>query len=101
MIRNAWIMRLKPGCEAIYKEKHDAIWPEMLELMKRQGVRNFSIYRDGLTLFAYNEREARAESGAPHDPIVWRWWKMMAPYMETNPDDSPWQKPIEEVFHAD
>ena len=62
MIRTAWIMRLKPGCEAIYKEKHDAIWPEMLELMKRQGVRNFSIYRDGLTLFAYNERETPAGS---------------------------------------
>jgi L-rhamnose mutarotase len=101
MIRSAWIMRLKPGCEAIYKEKHDAIWPEMLELMKRQGVGNFSIYRDGLTLFAYNERKTKPEPGAPHDPVVWRWWKMMAPYMETNPDDSPWQKPIEEVFHAD
>ena len=72
-----------------------------IELMKRQGVRNFSIYRDGLTLFAYNERETKPEAGAPHDAVVWRWWKMMAPYMETNPDDSPWQKPIEEVFHAD
>jgi L-rhamnose mutarotase len=35
MIRNAWVMRLKPGCEVIYAQKHDDIWPEMLELMKR------------------------------------------------------------------
>jgi L-rhamnose mutarotase len=101
MIRTAWVMRLKPGCEAIYKEKHDKIWPEMLELMRRQGVRNFSIYRDGLTLFAYNERETPADRDAPHDPVVWRWWRMMAPYMETNPDDSPWQRPVEEVFQVD
>ena len=101
MMRAAWIMRLKPGCEADYKEKHENIGPEMLELMKRQGVRNFSIFRDGLTLFAYQEREAPADPAAPHDLVVRRWWRMMAPTMETNPDGSPWQRPIEEVFHAD
>jgi L-rhamnose mutarotase len=38
--REAWVMWLKPGNEAIYKEKHDHIWPEMLSLMKRRGIRN-------------------------------------------------------------
>ena len=28
--RHAWVMKLKPGNEAIYKQKHDEIWPEML-----------------------------------------------------------------------
>lgn len=56
-VREAWVMRLKPGNEAIYKEKHDNIWPEMLEVMKASGIRNYSIYRHGLTLFAYLERE--------------------------------------------
>jgi L-rhamnose mutarotase len=101
LIRTAWVMRLKPGCEAFYKKKHDEIWPEMLELMKRQGVGNFSIYRYGLTLFAYNERREAASAGAPHDPVVLRWWKMMEPYMDYNADGTPWQEPIEEVFHAD
>ncbi len=32
-MREACVMRLKPGNEAIYKEKHDDIWPEMLEVM--------------------------------------------------------------------
>ena len=59
-MRVAWVMRLKPGNEAIYKQKHDEIWPEMLELMQRQGIRNYSIYRYGLTLFAYLERDAAA-----------------------------------------
>ena len=99
--RLAWVMRLKPGNEAIYKQKHDEIWPEMLALMKRDGVRNFSIYRHGLTLFAYQERDTPADPNGTIDPIVWKWWEMMAPYMETNPDFSPVQEPVEEMFHAD
>jgi L-rhamnose mutarotase len=100
-VRHAWVMKLKPGNEAIYKKKHDEIWPEMLAMMKRDGIRNYSIYRNGLTLFAYLERDAPAPEGQPTDPLVWRWWEMMAPYMETNPDFSPVQEELEEMFHAD
>ena len=100
-MRVAWVMQLKPGCEDIYKQKHDEIWPEMLDLMQRNGTRNFSIYRYGLLLFAYQERATPPVPGEPIAPIVWKWWEMMAPYMETNPDFSPWQEPLEEVFHAD
>lgn len=100
-MRTAWVMKLKPGNEAIYKRKHDEIWPEMLELMKRNGTRNFSIYRYGLLLFAYQERDAPPARDQPVDPIVRKWWEMMAPYMETNPDFSPVQEPVEEMFHAD
>ncbi|MBN9024286.1 MAG: L-rhamnose mutarotase, partial [Rhizobiales bacterium] len=34
-MRVAWVMKLKPGFEAIYKQKHDEIWPEMLANMER------------------------------------------------------------------
>jgi L-rhamnose mutarotase len=99
--RQAWVMRLKPGNEGIYREKHDNIWPEMLEMMKGQGIRNYSIYRHGLTLFAYLERGGPVSPHEPPDPVLLRWWKMMEPYMECNPDGSPLQETIEEVFHAD
>ena len=49
-MRVAWVMKLKPGCEEIYKQKHDEIWPELVDLLKPQGDRNYSIYRYGLTL---------------------------------------------------
>jgi L-rhamnose mutarotase len=100
-IRQAWVMRLKPGNETLYRERHDAIWPEMLENIRREGIRNFSIYRHGLTLFAYLERDAPPDPDAPIAPVVWRWWEMMAPIMETNPDFSPVQEPVEEMFHVD
>ena len=100
-MRIAWVMKLKPGNAAIYKQKHDDIWPEILDLMRRDGTCNFSIYRHGLLLFAYQERDAPAKPGTAIDPIVWKWWEMMAPYMETNADFSPLQEPLEEMFHAD
>lgn len=100
-IRQAWLMRLKPGHEAEYKRRHDEIWPELLELMGRDGVHNYSIYRHGLTLFAYLERDTPAADGPPTDEVVWRWWRSMAALMETNPDASPVQEPLEEVFHVD
>jgi L-rhamnose mutarotase len=94
-------MKLKPGCEQIYRRKHDEIWPEMIELIKAQGVRNYSIFRHGLLLFAYLETNEPLAKDEPHDPLLLRWWKMMEPYMEYNDDGTPWQQPIEEVFHVD
>ena len=99
MHRLAWVMRLKPGNEAIYKLKHDEIWPEMLENMKRDGVRTFSIYLHGLDLFAYMERDTAPDPAAKPTDLTWRWWEMMAPYMETNPDFSPVQYPVREMFN--
>jgi L-rhamnose mutarotase len=100
-MRNAWVMKLKPGNEALYKARHDEIWPEMLDFMKAGGTHNFSIYRCGLLPFAYQELDRPPMPGKPIDPIVWKWWEMMAPYMETNPDFSPVQETLPEMFHAD
>jgi len=46
------------------------------------------------------ERDEAAAPDAAPDPVVLRWWKMMEPYMECNPDGSPRQEPVEEMFHA-
>ncbi len=105
--REAWVMWLKPGNEEIYKQKHDEIWPEMIEQMRSRGIRNYSIYRDGLTLFAYLERDDTVPSPdtapTPDEPgpVTWRWWKMMEPYMECNPDGSPRRGEVQEMFHLD
>jgi L-rhamnose mutarotase len=99
--REAWVMWLKPGSEQIYKQKHDEIWPEMVEQMRSRGIRNYSIYRHGLTLFAYLERDETASSPDEPDPLMWRWWKMMEPYMECNSDGSPHRGEVQEMFHLD
>jgi L-rhamnose mutarotase len=101
-MRVGFVMRLKPGNEAIYRQKHDAIWPEMLATLRSYGIRNYSIFLHGSTLFAYYETDDPSRVDAQRDdPVVRRWWKMMEPYMEYNPDGTPWSVPIEEVVHMD
>jgi L-rhamnose mutarotase len=94
-------MRLKPGCETIYQEKHDAVWPEIVELLRRNGIRNYSIFRRGLDLFAYLESDTLLTFGGEVDPVQRDWWLMMEPYMEYNEDHRPTIEPLEEVFHLD
>ncbi len=102
MLRHAWIMKLKPGQEAEYRRKHDEIWPEMVDLLKRQGVRNYTIYQNGLTLFAYYERDGEAPAiRREADPIELRWRKWMEPHMETLADATPVVEPLVEIFRLD
>ncbi|WP_226781605.1 L-rhamnose mutarotase [Oceaniglobus trochenteri] len=96
MTRRAWIMTLKPGCAAEYKARHDAIWPEMLDQMRKAGVSRFTIHRHGLTLFAVQDRDGPAP-GEP-DPVMWKWWAHMAPLMEVHPDTRPIQTDLETMF---
>ncbi|MGL4242258.1 MAG: L-rhamnose mutarotase [Beijerinckiaceae bacterium] len=98
-MRHAWIMTLKPGAEAEYKRRHDAIWPELAEAILASGVTSFSIYRHGLTLFAYQERDPDVAQPDRPAPVFWRWWRELAPLMETDPDGRPVRTPIEEVFN--
>jgi L-rhamnose mutarotase len=102
MGRVAFVMKLRPGCEAIYKQKHDKIWPEMLEQMRARGTRNYSIYRHGLLLFAYLESDETGDRlEKPPTDLTRRWWKMMEPYMEYNSNGTPWREPLAEMFHLD
>ena len=102
MSRVGFVMQLKEGNEEIYRQKHDEIWPEMVDTLHRFGISNYSIFRRGLTLFAYLECEDPARlADQPKDPVIQRWWKMMEPLMEYSPDGTPWTESIEEVFHMD
>jgi L-rhamnose mutarotase len=97
-MRRAWIMTLKPGCEAEYKRRHDDIWPELQEAIRASGVTSFTIYRHGLMLFAYQEVENTAPAAEPA-PVMRRWWCEMAELMETEADLRPKRIMLEEVFH--
>jgi L-rhamnose mutarotase len=97
-------MHLHPGRADEYKRRHDGIWPELGEELRRAGVRNYSIYLDPVsnTLFAYQELVDGASDGelAGKD-IVKKWWHMMKDIMDANPDESPVSDPLREVFHMD
>jgi L-rhamnose mutarotase len=55
MAQYAWILEVRPGYEEEYVRRHQEIWPEMVEALRGAGIRNYSIFRHGLTLFGYFE----------------------------------------------
>ena len=102
MQRYAFKMFLNPGCAAEYRLRHDAIWPELAELLRAAGIANYSIHLDEETsiLFAYLERRAdHAVDALPADPIMRRWWDHMKDIMRANPDGSPVAMPLAQMFH--
>ena len=95
-------MELEPGNELVYRQKHAEIWPEMLETLRGFGIRNYSIFRRGQTLFAYLECDDPARlAGQRDNAVIRRWRQMMQPYMRYNADGTPWSEDLEEVFHMD
>lgn len=102
--RVALVMKLKPGFEAEYKRRHDALWPEMANELKAAGISDYSIYLDPetLLLFAVQTRsDTSTADDLPHKVIVQRWWAYMKDIMDTNDDNSPASRDLVEVFHLD
>lgn len=104
MKREAFKMFLKPGCEAEYEKRHNAIWPELKKLLSENGVCDYSIYWDKDTNILFASQKVQGEESSQDmvsNPIVQKWWAYMADIMETNPDNSPVSIPLKEVFRME
>ncbi|NPD16322.1 L-rhamnose mutarotase [Xinfangfangia sp. D13-10-4-6] len=102
MERYAFRMQLHPGMEAEYRARHDAIWPELSQLLKEAGVSDYSIFLDPETqaLFGILTRRADHQMAAlPDHPVMQRWWAYMADLMQTHPGNEPVSVPLTQVFH--
>ena len=55
MERVGFTMRLLPGKEAAYRQRHAAVWPDMLRALREAGARTYTIFLRGDDLFAYLE----------------------------------------------
>jgi len=104
MQRVATYMAVKPGLEERYLEEHRNIWPEVLEGIRRFGIRNYSIFMQGRELYSYFEVEdlELAFKLAAADPDNQRWQVHMAGFFDTGPgiQDGSTVYPVE-VFHID
>ena len=104
MIRKAFVMTVYPNMHEEYEKRHNEIWPEMVEELRKHGGSNYSIFldKDTNTLFGYVEIEDEDKwKQMASTEINQKWWKFMEPVMETNPDSSPVSKNLKEVFHMD
>ena len=98
----AFTMQLSPGQADEYQRRHDAIWPELADLLHDAGIRDYSIFLDPDThvLFAVLRRlgDHRMEQ-LPAHAVMQRWWAFMADIMATGPDNAPVVRPLRRVFH--
>ncbi|MGK9050744.1 L-rhamnose mutarotase [Neorhizobium petrolearium] len=98
----AFKMKLNPGMEAEYKKRHEEIWPELADLLRKAGVSDYSIHLDRETniLFGVLTRPRNhTMENLPDHPVMKKWWAHMADIMETNPDNSPVATDLVTVFH--
>jgi L-rhamnose mutarotase len=107
MKRVAFLLKVKPDRIEAYKKHHQAVWPEMLDALRRTGWHNYSLFmrEDGL-LFGYFETPESfqaALAGMTKEEINTKWQEFMAPYFEglgsAHADEMMVQ--LEEVFHLD
>jgi len=103
MQKVAFKMQLKPGMKEEYEKRHAAIWPELVALLKDNGIADYTIFLDEetYTLFAVQRLTGNSSQELGNTELVQRWWKYMADIMETNPDFSPVSTPLINVFHLD
>jgi L-rhamnose mutarotase len=104
MERVAFKMKLMPGFKEEYKKRHQAIWPELKDLLEQAGIHDYSIFLDEQSHSLFAVQKVAGQSGSQDlgkNPVVRKWWAYMADIMETNPDQSPVSVPLEEVFHMD
>ena len=105
MEKYAWSGKIAAGKKAEYIKRHDEIWPEMVEVLKSAGIKNYTIWNVGDTLFGYYECEKGAEYAAEvqkSSPVVARWDEYMKDILIMEKDPVTGAQPLlTKVFELD
>ena len=95
-------MYLKKGQKEEYRTRHKEIWPELVDMLKKAGISDYSIFLDKKTNVLYAIQTINSNEGSQslgNKEIIRKWWDYMADIMEVNPDNSPVSEELEEVFY--
>ncbi|MDD2262558.1 MAG: L-rhamnose mutarotase [Clostridia bacterium] len=102
MERYAWRAKVIEGKLDEYIKRHNEIWPELAGLLKKAGIRNYTIWYNNNDLFGYYECEKGVEYAAriqAQSPIVDRWNEYMKDVMVMEMDPVTKAQPLmEQVF---
>ncbi len=107
MKRYGMVLKVRPEKFAEYKRLHAAVWPEILDMIAKCNISNYSIYHKDGFLFSYFEYtgdsfEADMAKMAA-DPRTQEWWSLCKPCqqpLETR-NEGEWWANMEELFHMD
>ncbi len=102
MERYAWKATVKEGMLEEYVRRHNEIWPELTEVLRQAGIRNYTIWNCGSELFGYYECEKGADYAAAvqaGSPVVDRWNDYMKDVMVMEMDPVTGAQPrLTQVF---
>ena len=94
------MLQVRPDRLVEYRERHRAVWPEMLAALRDAGWGNYSLFlrEDGL-LVGYLETGdfAAAQAAMASAEVNERWQREMAPFFGERADEA--MRPLDEVFH--
>jgi L-rhamnose mutarotase len=106
MKRVGFILKVKQELIDEYKLRHEEVWPEMLDALRRNGWNNYSLFmrEDGM-LFGYFETPdsfQAALEGMSREAVNEGWQAEMAPFFEgTGGHADQMMEQLVEVFHLD
>lgn len=105
--RIGFVLKVRQEHIEEYKQRHAAVWPEMLDALRECGWHNYSLFlsESGL-LFGYFETPdnlATANACMADKEINTRWQESMAPFFASLDNARPdlMLLELEEVFHLD
>ncbi|PYV45426.1 MAG: L-rhamnose mutarotase [Acidobacteria bacterium] len=105
MPRVAYLLKIRDGREEEYVKEHQNVWPELIQLLRAVGFRNYTIFKRGLVLFVYVEADYFEKSlqDLISHPTYKRWSDRMESIMESHPETLPKElfPMLTEVFHID
>lgn len=79
-------LKIRPGCHAEYKRRHDELWPELAQAMREREI-SMVIYRfEDWVFFHATAPSQAAWAGLEGMPVSARWEKYIADVVE--PDSS-------------
>jgi L-rhamnose mutarotase len=104
MERVCFLLKVKPERLAEYKERHKAVWPDMLQALRETGWHNYSLFlrEDGLLVGYFETPDYQAAlAGMAKREVNLRWQRDMASFfanLEGRRPDEGFLR-LEEVFH--
>ena len=106
MPRYCFTLQVRPDRLAEYRERHAAVWPEMLTALHDAGWRDYSLYlrEDGLLVGVVRADDlAAAQAAMEATEVNRRWQAEMGSYFVDLPDGRPdrGMQLLDEVFHLE
>lgn len=97
----AFCLHLRPGAEAEYEKRHDALWPEMKAMLAEHGVLHYEIWlhRETMNLHGFIvRRKDHTMAAIPDHPVQARWRAHMADLLVQGPDGMPVREEMARMF---